>query len=101
MTIPDGVPNDLRELLELGYVSTTTLATTLGLPGLSTSWIASNFGIFPHRPVRNGSVVYWAPEQVDEIRAALIERLLSGFNPKTVQDARREKWRERFVRFAA
>jgi hypothetical protein len=69
--------DNLAELMAGNYKSTASLATLFGLPGLSRGWITSHLGIEPGATLSNTNAAYWSPEQTEQIRFALIGKLLA------------------------
>jgi hypothetical protein len=72
---PHGGRSDkMIDLHMAGFLSTTSLTSALGLTGtLPPSFIVNELGIKPHYKLSGG--YYWAPEQVGEVRRALIRKL--------------------------
>lgn len=73
-----GMPDQIVDLRESGYLSTTELCRQLAIgAGIPASFIISQLDIKP-RVIVNRNAMYWAPEQLSEIRRALILRLLTA-----------------------
>ena len=72
-----GKQDSTIDLQAAGYMSTGALSARLGLGGaLNAGFIVNELGIKPRMKGPTGSGYYWAPEQVKEVRRAIIYRLL-------------------------
>lgn len=73
-----GRQDGMIDLQQAGYMSTGALSAKLGLGGsIPTSFIVDQLGIQPRMKGPTGNGYYWAPEQLGQIRRALITRLLA------------------------
>lgn len=66
------------DLQSAGFLSTGAICAQIGLwsNAMPVSFIVSELGIEPRIQAPNGRGFYWAPEQMRQIRQALIRRLL-------------------------
>lgn len=69
------IQNDVKNLLEMGKISTSTLCLSLGLPSLPVSFIHEVLGITPALMLGNRRGFYWDQSQVNDVRMALIRYL--------------------------
>lgn len=76
---PNGGKQDATlDLQAAGYMSTGAMSARLGLHGaLSVGFIVNELGVNPRMKGPTGTGYYWAPEQVRQVRRALISRLLT------------------------
>lgn len=70
-----GITDQQFDLKTAGYLSTTEVVRRIGV-GLNRAQIVQDFGISPRLVLNGGKAVYWAPEQVSEIRRNLVMKLL-------------------------
>lgn len=67
-----GVGDQVIDLRKSGFLSTGAVCLRLGIQ-VSVGAIQSDLGVPPRVTTKQGS--YWAPEQISDIRTALIEKL--------------------------
>lgn len=74
-----GIPDQVIDLMNAGYLSTGELSRQLGIgASLPTSFIITQLGIQPRISLGGRPAMYWAPEQLSEVRRALIKRLIAA-----------------------
>lgn len=71
-----GLQDRTIDLRAAGFMSTGALSAKVGAGTLQASYIVNELGVPPrvHGPTGNG--YYWAPEQVRQVRQALILKLM-------------------------
>ena len=74
-----GMPDQIVDLREEGFMSTSEMGRQLAIgAALPATFIINQLGVKPRVVLNGGNAMYWTPDQLRQVRRALVMRLLAA-----------------------